>query len=362
MRLLKGVCDPLMDNASESNYIKERTTDATLKLREILDQLPQFARRFFTASQDTMTPLTRLNYARDIQIFFDFLIREIPYFAGKSVRQIDVSDLQHVTVDDLYMYLDYLSLYANKEDLFIENHERGKARKVAALRSFFRHYYKKGDLASNVMELLDSPKLHEKPIIRLSADEAAGLLDVIETGEGLSAQQKRYHKKTVTRDLAIVTLFLTTGIRVSELVGLNTDDIDFRNNAFVITRKGGAQAVLYFDEEAKSALLAYVDERKAQGSYALGTPMFLSMQAKRMTVRSVENMVKKYARIAAPLKHISPHKLRSTFGTMLYEETGDIYLVADVLGHKNVDTTRRHYAAQSDENRRRAARSVKLRK
>ena len=100
--------------------------------------------------------------------------------------------------------------------------------------------------------------------------------------------------------------------------------------------------MLYFDDEAAEALEAYLSERKERGNYALDAPLFLSMQDRRISVRSVELMVKKYARIASPLKKISPHKLRSTYGTMLYDETGDIYLVADVLGHKDVNTTRKH--------------------
>ena len=204
--------------------------------------------------------------------------------------------------------------------------------------------------------------MHEKPIIRLEPDEVATLLDIVENGEGLTEKQKQYHKKNVLRDMAILVLFLTTGIRVSELVSLNIKDLDFKNNSFVVTRKGGNRVVLYFDEETAEALTDYLEERKGEGSYELPSPLFLSMQGKRITVRSVENMVKKYAALAAPLKKISPHKLRSTFGTMLYGETGDIYLVADVLGHKDVNTTRKHYAAMSEENRRRASKAIKLRK
>lgn len=85
------------------------------------------------------------------------------------------------------------------------------------------------------------------------------------------------------------------------------------------------------------------------------------MQKKRIGVRAVEKLVKKYASQVTTLKKISPHKLRSTYGTTLYRETGDIYLVADVLGHSDVNTTKKHYAQQSDDNRRRAARIVKLR-
>lgn len=346
------------------NYHQNLNQKMTLRLREIMKDLPSFTSSFFIAMENTSTILTRVNYAADLRIFFQFLVREIPSFIGRSVSEITKEDLGKITVDDLYMFLDYLNLYTapDNDEKFIENHERGKARKVACLRSFFKHYYRKGALDKNICELLDTPKLHEKAIVRLEPDEVANLLDIVESGEQLTEKQKQYHKKNVKRDVAILTLFLTTGIRVSELVSINVDDIDFKNGCFKVTRKGGNQVMLYFDDETAQALSEYLDERKDRGNYELASPLFLSMQGKRMSVRSVELMVKKYARIASPLKKISPHKLRSTYGTMLYGETGDIYLVADVLGHKDVNTTRKHYAAMSEDNRKRASRAVKLRK
>lgn len=344
------------------DFHKDLNIKKTLKLREILRELPAFTHSFFIALENNSTILTRVNYASDLRIFFQFLASEIPCFMEKTVTEITQQDLAAITVDDLYIFMDYLNLYANSEERFIENNERGKARKVACLRSFFKHYYKKGVLDKNICELLDTPKLHEKPIIRLEPDEVATLLDIVEHGEGLTEKQKHYHQKNLKRDMAILVLFLTTGIRVSELVSLNIKDIDFKNNSFVVTRKGGNRVMLYFDDETATELTDYLEERKARGTYSLPSPLFLSMQDKRITVRAVENMVKKYAMIAAPLKKISPHKLRSTFGTMLYGETGDIYLVADVLGHKDVNTTRKHYAAMSEDNRRRASKAIKLRK
>ncbi len=123
----------------------------------------------------------------------------------------------------------------------------------------------------------------------------------------------------------------TTGIRISELVGLNIADLNFNDLSFRVTRKGGSQSILYFDYETENALNEYLEQRKIQGTYSLAAPLFLSLQGNRITARAVENMVQKYAKLAAPLKHITPHKLRSTYGTMLYQQTGDIYLVADVL-------------------------------
>ena len=160
----------------------------------------------------------------------------------------------------------------------------------------------------------------------------------------------------------MMMLLLGTGIRVSECVGLDMDDVDFKNNGIKIHRKGGAEVVVYFSDEVRKVLLDYMVEREkltaADGSI---NALFLSMQNKRMSVRSVENMVKKYSQLVTTLKNITPHKLRSTYGTSLYRETGDIYLVADVLGHKDVNTTRKHYAEIEDERRRKAAKKVKLR-
>ncbi len=342
------------------DYHKELHHNKTQKLREILKELPSFVNGFFIALENNSTILTRVNYAGDLTIFFKFLVGEVPYFMNKSILSINKYDLSKITIDDLYMFLDYLNLYSNDDEKFIENHERGKARKIACLRTFFKYFYKKGDLDQNICQLLDTPKLHEKPIVRLNKEEVRALLDVVEKGENLTEKQQQYHKKNVVRDTAMLVMFLTTGIRVSELVSLNVKDIDFKNYSFAVTRKGGNRVLLYFSDETAVALAAYLEERKTNGTYESNAPLFISLQKNRITVRAVENMVKKYAKIAAPLKNISPHKLRSTFGTMLYGETGDIYLVADVLGHKDVNTTRKHYAAMEEEHRKTASLAIKL--
>ena len=210
--------------------------------------------------------------------------------------------------------------------------------------------------------LVSLPKIHEKPIIRLSQEEMIRMLEQSATGAGLSERQKTYQKLTAKRDFALISLFLGTGIRVSECVGLNISDVDLENNAFLVTRKGGNQVVLYFPPEVATALADYLDARREIAALpGHEDALFLSLQKRRITQRAVQNLVKKYAAVAAPLKpKISPHKLRSTFATNLYQETGDIYLVADVLGHSSVDTTRRHYAEMTDRRRRMAAERVVL--
>ena len=164
-------------------------------------------------------------------------------------------------------------------------------------------------------------------------------------------------------ELAQIAGFLQVFVGMEGLKrGLDMDDVDFKNNGIKIHRKGGKEVIVYFGEEVCEALLNYMEEREnitpVEGH---ANALFLSMQNKRISVRSVENLVKKYSKLVTNLKNITPHKLRSTYGTNLYRETGDIYLVADVLGHKDVNTTKKHYAALEDERRRTAAKYVRLR-
>jgi site-specific recombinase XerD len=335
-----------------------------LKLRKVLRDLPSFCTEYFRGIEPLTSILTRINYGYDLRLFFEFLTKEVPVFKGKMPAQLTMDDMKRIEAVHLEMFLEHITYYNRSEDdaAGLENHESGKARKLSAIRSCFSHFYKKGYLDRNVTELVDIPKIHEKAIIRLDVDEVAKLLDSVENGEGLTETQKRYHKYTRQRDLTLLTLFLGTGIRISECVGLNITDFDFKTNGFKVTRKGGNQVLLYFGDEVRKELDDYLEERnRIEPAPDHEDALFLSLQRKRLSNRAIQNLVKKYARIISPLKKISPHKLRSTYGTALYQETGDIYLVADVLGHKDVNTTKKHYAAISDDKRRMAARVIKLR-
>ncbi len=342
------------------NYYQERNLKNLDKIDEMLGELPYFCEDFFRGVQTRTSPLTRLNYAYDLRIFFDFLTKK--KFRGKEVRDLTLEDLEQVTDTDIEIFLSYLSNYrvSWRSDV-LSCDERAKARKLSTVRALFRYFFNKGLIEVNQVAKVSTPKLHEKEIIRLESDEVSSLLDTAELGRGLSPHMEGYHEKTKIRDCAILTLFLGTGIRISELVGLNNDSIDFTNNSFVVTRKGGNKQILYFSEEVGDALAAYLAQKEEDGRIPQGeNALFLSMQYRRLTVRAVENLVKKYARIVSPLKKITPHKLRSTYGTALYRETGDIYIVADVLGHKDVNTTRRHYAAITEDKRRAVAGKVRL--
>lgn len=346
---------------SEKYYV-DRKDKIVLKLRELQAELPYFCSEFFLGIENQTTPLTRLNYAYDLRIFFDFLTTEIDKFAGKRVKQMSLMDLNNVTPSDIELFLNHLNYYKFKGKVY-RNNEQAKARKLCTIRSFFKYFFKKEKLNSNVTVKVDLPKIHEKNIIRLENNEMTDLLDQVETGFALTPTQQAFHRHTSLRDYAIVNLFLGTGIRISELIGLDIDDIDFSNNAFKITRKGGNQSILYFNDDVAEILKEYMEFRKNQkGVKETEKALFLSLQKKRICPRAVQNLVKKYSQIATPLKHITPHKLRSTYGTNLYKETKDIYVVADVLGHKDVNTTKKHYAAMSDDIRKEASTKIKLRK
>jgi len=343
----------------EQNYI-----DNTLRLREILTTLPPFIKDYFRAIEPSTSSKTRISYAYDIRVFFTFLIENNPEFRSYTTCDFRHYDLEKIDSMDIEEFLEYLKVYKSPDDKQITNAERGIARKFSALCSLYRYLYKHKYISQNPTVFVDKPKIHDKAIIRLDVDEVVRLLDYVEEcGEQLSGQKKVYYEKTRTRDLAILTLLLGTGIRVSELVGLDIQDVDFNNNGIKVTRKGGNEMVVYFGDEVRMALENYLETTRAATTPLPDheNALFLSMQRKRIGVQAVENMVKKYARVVTPGKKITPHKLRSTYGTNLYRETGDIYLVADVLGHKDVNTTRRHYAAIDEERRRQAASAVTLR-
>ena len=349
---------------ADTSYRDQIDAKRTLQIRIICSELPQACGDFLRGIALTTGSFTRLAYAIDLRTFFCYLHNERAAFANKTLTLMTDEDIASVTQADLVSYTEYLTYYfrTQESESATVNHELAIKRKLCSIRSMYDYLFRCKRIPSNVTLLVDLPKVHEKPIIRLNSDEIEKILRAAATGEQQTSHQKAYQQKTSARDYALLSLFLGTGIRVSECVGINLSDVDLENNAFIVTRKGGNQMVLYFPPEVAEALAAYLEERKQiEPLPGHEDAFFLSLQRKRITQRAVQNLVKKYAAVAAPLKpKISPHKLRSTFATNLYNATGDIYLVADVLGHSSVDTTRKHYADMTDARRRMAAEHVQL--
>ena len=348
-----------------SNYFDKRDEINFDKIDKVLAELPEYVGYFITGISPRTSMLTRLNYVTDLRVFFWYLSKY--KFAPKQPDTILINDLETLKAIDIEKYANTLSSYTyNGQRLSCG--DKAKNRKLSTLRSFFKYLYMKDFIEKNVMLKVDMPKIHDKPIIKLDVNEVVTLLDTADYGINLTPRQKAANERTKVRDIAILSTFLGTGIRVSELVGLNKNDLDFQNNSFSVTRKGGNKSILYLPDETVSALRAYLawldTEEKKSGKKVLDKDaLFVSFQMdiRRISVRAVEKLVMKYSKVAAPLKKITPHKLRSTYATNLYRETGDIYIVADVLGHADINTTKKHYAEMSEENKRRAAKVTILR-
>lgn len=340
----------------KDDYFITRTTLTIKKLDKALEVLPSFLRQYFLGVESVTSPLTRLNYATDLLIFFDFVANK--YDSTPINLTIDV--LNELSAIDIEMFLSYLSSFDYNGEHHVCN-EKAKARKLASIRSMYKYFFNKDLIIANTAAKVATPKLHEKEIIRLDNKEIKDLLSVAETGDGLTEHQKNYQKNTSVRDVALLTLFLGTGIRISELVGLNIEDIFFDTNSFIVTRKGGNKTILYFTDEVKEELEKWlIIRREDKKIKKTERALFTSLRGDRLSVRAVQELVKKYAKVITPLKKITPHKLRSTFGTKLYRETGDIYVVADYLGHKDINTTKKHYAAISDDIRKNAIDKIVL--
>ena len=351
----------------DSAFYKDKARNQKLRLRELLTQLPGFAVDYIHSKEVSTQASTLVAYSYDLITFFDYMLNIASnYFTEKkgyqSIKDFTLQDAEKFTSEDIIEYQRYLELNVEASGKYHENGKKSIARKMAPLRGMYQYHYLHKNITENPMLLVPLPKLKkDKNIIRMNNQEVRDILYTIETGAGnMSERQKKANEKTKIRDLAILTLMLNTGIRVSECNGLDLTDVDLKANTLVIVRKGGGQDVLYFADAVHDALEAYIDQSRGLITPREGheNALFLSLQGKRISVDSIENIVKKYARIAVPNKHITPHKLRSTYGTALYRETGDIRLVADVLGHENVNTTVNYYAAIEDEHKREAAGAV----
>lgn len=345
---------------AEKTYHEQEKINCTIKLRELLAELPKFLREYFRGIEQTTAPRTQVSYAIDLRTFFEFIKNNNKLYSSVDMHDIPISVLSELTAMDIEEYLEHLKYY-EKNGHEYTNDERAVKRKLAALRSMYRYYHKNKIIMENPVLQVDMPKLHKKQIIRLDYDEVDDLLNAVESGNKLTKKQAQFHGKLKVRDMAILTLLLGTGIRVSECVGINLNDVDYVNDRIKIIRKGGYESFVYYGEEVRMALLDYMEERDEMTALeGHEQALFLSSQNRRITVRSVELLVKKYSSTVTS-KHITPHKLRSTYGTNLYKETNDIYLVADVLGHSDVNTTRKHYADLEEDRKRSVKDAVTIR-
>lgn len=345
---------------ADNKYRTEQDALNDRKIKEILQDMPPFVNEYFRSKKnEEMASTTRLAYAYELRTFFDYL-QKTPGFKNIDLKQATVDILDLLEYQDIEDYLDHMKSYTNSNGIEVTNGQQSSKRKISSLRSFYGFYFNKDMIKKNPMLKIPVPKLADKAIVTFDQEEISGILDKIYSNDGDSRQKKASREKTRTRDIAILSLLFGTGIRVSELVGIDLSDLDFKNARIKVTRKGRDESFVMFGEEVEAALNSYLksDRNALHPDENNKDALFISLQHKRMGVRAVEIMVKKYSNEAGiTYKPTTPHKCRSTFGTYVYNETGDIYVVADALGHKSVETTKKHYA-NIDESHKRIAASV----
>ena len=222
--------------------------------------------------------------------------------------------------------VDYLALRKYLAVLKEKNlKSRTIGRRLSALRSFFKFLIREGLLKNNPVAGLSSPK-QDKPLpLFLTEEEVVKLIDSVQL-----KNERDY------RDRAVIETFYSTGIRVSELVGINIEDIDFIGGVVKVLGKGRKERIVPIGEQALSTIRAYLDRRKKQEDAGA---LFLNKNGKRITDRGIRNIIAKYIRIAS-LKHgVSPHTLRHSFATHLLNRGADLRSVQELLGHVNLSTT-----------------------
>jgi len=222
---------------------------------------------------------------------------------------------------------------------------------IAAIKGFFNYLYKNDIIKSNPCSNIESPKDNkEHEIITISDDDLNILINNIKNGVG-NDRAKARQEKWISRDIAILTLGITTGLRVSAIVGIDIDDVDLAERCITVTEKGNIQKKIYIGNKTVNALVDWIIDRQYMVDES-ERALFICQGNHRMSVRAVENRFKAISEATG--KKITPHKMRATCATRLYEQTGDIYLVQQQLGHKNIANTQR-YAKVSEERKREAA-------
>lgn len=318
-------------------FNQERDINNTRLLKQIQAALPSYMRGFFlyiTATRNLST-LTALNYARDLEVFCYFMTQNNP--SVSSLKDLTLEILDSLNMQDISEYMEFLKVYM-RNGVQYSNSETGRARKLSALKSFWKWAIASGMLNNNPTALIPSPKSHKKEIVYLEKDEAQTMLHGAITGDTLTEGQRKASQNLALRDVAIIALLLGTGIRVSECVGIDLSNIDFKTNSVLIVRKGGNEARKYFNQAVKGHILDYIQNERIEPKDKTD-PLFVSREGTRLSVRSVERLIRKYSITAVPGKKITPHRLRATYGTQMYKESRDIRLTADALGHRNMNTT-----------------------
>lgn len=340
-----------MPKRFKSEYYAEKDKNYYNKLHELQKELPSHMRPFLSDIELSKRVRTAIAYTRDLITFMKYIQEVNPLYKNTSINEIPHECIELLTYDDINYFLQYYR--QNNGKYTHSNTEYSLNRMMSSLRKYFSFEASREYINKNPMLGAAKPQLpKEKPIDRLHLNQVDQLLQGIESADSGSDRSRAFSIQTQLRDTAIVTLLLNTGIRVSECVGLDLKDINFDDNSVCIVRKGGKIEYVYMNHETSAALKDYIDLERPHFLSSEDEPsLFLSNRRKRMAVRSIQAMIEKYGKSVLKKDNLHPHTLRKTYGTLLYEATSDISLVSETLGHKSVDTTRKHYADVSEQHK-----------
>ncbi len=331
---------------------------------QIESQLPKFMRDFFTYLKNGVALTSRLAYLNDILFFCNYLIAETDLTDAATVSDITAADFNKITAKHINRFIgDYCSRYTikgNDSIKIMENNNRTLSRKKSTLSVLFKFLYRDEIIDNNITDGFNPvrlPKPQPDAIKRLEIDEVAVMLDIVSTGEHLSEGEKKYWEKTRLRDKAILVLFVTYGLRLSELEQLNISSFNFNRGEFRIYRKRGKEVVMPVNRTCELVIKDYIENERTASKMLDNEhkdALFLSLQDRRMTARAIRNLVKKYTSIVLGTtreKGYSPHKLRATAATSLIQQGFSIYDVQNLLDHDNVTTTQLYAAHKKDAKR-----------
>lgn len=332
------------------NVIKKEN-DIYMECENLEEQLPRFLRGYFAYLKGNVLPMTRLAYLHDVRFFFQYLIDETDLTEAETTDKIKLSDLNQVKAVDVNLFIDYCRKYKVVEDnvvTYYTNDNKSLARKKSSVSVLFKYLYRDEMVDKNITDGFDPirvPKPGEREIKALQDDEVMIMLDAVTTGQGLTEKERAYWEKTKKRDKAILILFLTYGLRLSELQQLNVSSFQWGRGEFKIYRKRGKESIMPLNTSVTAVVHDYIDnERKPDSEVEdeFKDALFLSLQGKRMTERQIRELVKKYTSIALNTTRkggYSPHKLRATAATSLIGRGNSIFDVAALLDHEQVTTT-----------------------
>ena len=332
------------------NVIK-RENDIYLQCEALEKELPSFLRGYFAYLKGNVLPMTRLAYLHDVKFFFQYLISETDLTRAETPSRISLEDLQEIQAADVTMFIDYCRRYKVETENTVymyENTNKTLARKKSSVSVLFKYLYRDGLVEKNITDGFDPirvPKPGEKEIKALQDDEVMIMLDAVTSGAGLTEHEKCYWQKTKLRDKAILIMFLTYGLRLSELQQLNVSSFNFGRGEFKIYRKRGKESIMPLNNSVTAVIHDYIDNERLPDDRLEEQhkdALFLSLQGKRMTDRQIRELVKKYTSIALKTSHsagYSPHKLRATAATSLIGRGNSIFDVAALLDHEQVTTT-----------------------